>query len=182
MSNGSFSGNPHTEWLSEHGDDRRMRLLEAFWYLDPDGRRWEVPAGTVVDGASIPRTLWSSVGTPYTGDYRRASVVHDAAVHTPGVQRDEADTMFYYACLTGGCTPLEAKLLYAGVRLGSWAQGTHFFGFDIAATAPEGGRLPGQQSPKELELRARYTLIASQLTATGNDFAEVRATVDRHLR
>lgn len=52
MSNhGSFSGNPKTEWLvDESGSDRSMRLLEDFWYLDPDGRRWPAPRGSVVDG------------------------------------------------------------------------------------------------------------------------------------
>lgn len=182
MSNGLFSGNPRTEWLSDRGDDRRMRLLEPFWYLDPQGRRWDVPAGTVINGASIPRTLWSAVGTPYTGDYRRASVVHDAAIHTPEVVRGEADTMFYYACLTGGCTLLQAKLLYGGVRIGSWADEKQFFAFDVASMMPDAYRLPGQLSPKELEVRARYTLIASQLLATPNEFDEIRATVDRSLR
>ncbi|HZV66526.1 MAG TPA: DUF1353 domain-containing protein, partial [Telluria sp.] len=62
MSNGSFSGNPKTEWLSERGEDRDMLLLEAFWYADPHNRRWLAPQGSMTDGASIPRTLWSSVG------------------------------------------------------------------------------------------------------------------------
>lgn len=39
MSNGTFSGNPHTLWLSGRGDDRDMQLLEPFWYIDPKGRR-----------------------------------------------------------------------------------------------------------------------------------------------
>ncbi|UUZ48363.1 DUF1353 domain-containing protein [Massilia sp. B-10] len=99
MSNGVFSGNPKTEWLSDQGGDRDMRMLEAFWYIDPNGRRWDAPAGTVVNGASIPRTLWSTVGSPYTGDYRRAALVHDAAVGSSGVLRADADTMFYFACL-----------------------------------------------------------------------------------
>ena len=29
MGKGSFSGNPKTEWLCEHGDDRNMCLLET---------------------------------------------------------------------------------------------------------------------------------------------------------
>jgi hypothetical protein len=51
--NGTFSANPKTEWLDEPGDDRHMRLLNDFWYEDPDGRRWPAPAGSVIDGASI---------------------------------------------------------------------------------------------------------------------------------
>ena len=181
MSNGSFSGNPKTEWLSERGEDRDMLLLEAFWYADPQDRRWLAPQGSMTDGASIPRTLWSSVGSPFTGDYRRAAVVHDVALKTAGVVRSEADTMFYFACLAGGCSLLQAKLLYAGVRLGSWASASHLFAMDTVALLPDAYRLPGQQSPKELEVRARYTLIASELHATPDEFEAIRAVLDRHL-
>ena len=181
MSNGTFSGNPRTEWLSDKGDDRDMRVLEAFWYVDPAGRRWDVAPGTVINGASIPRTLWSSVGSPYTGDYRRAALVHDAAVGKQNVLRPEADTMFYFACLCGGCSMLQAKLLYAGVRLGAWASVNRVLALDAVALPPDATRLPGQQSPRELELRARYTLIAHQLMATGDNFAQIQEVVDRNL-
>jgi hypothetical protein len=93
---GTFSGNPQTEWLSETGDDRRMKLLQDFWYDDPQGRRWLAAAGSVVDGASIPAPLWSTVGSPYTGDYRRASIVHDVACNDPAVPRRDA-------CCTQAC-------------------------------------------------------------------------------
>lgn len=119
---GTFSGLPKTEWLiSELGEDRDMRLLEDFWFADPGGRLWLAPAGSVINGASIPRALWSVVGSPYTDDYRRASIVHDVACDTPGVDRKEADVMFFHACRAGGCDPLQAKILYAGVRLGAWS-------------------------------------------------------------
>ena len=180
MSNGTFSGNPKTMWLSDRGDDRDMQVIEDFWYIDNNGRRWDVPAGTVINGASIPRTLWSSVGSPYTGNYRRAALVHDAAVGHEGVLRSESDAMFYFACLAGGCSELQAKLLYAGVRLGAWASNTHLFSME-AATLQDVPRLPGQQTPRELEIRARYTLIANQLMATSNNFAEIEQVVNRNL-
>jgi hypothetical protein len=181
MDNGSFSGNPKTEWLCEHGDDRNMCLLETFWYLDPQGRRWEAPKGAVTNGASIPRTLWSSIGSPYTGNYRRASIIHDIAIRTVGVVRSEADTMFYFACLAGGCMLMESKLLYAGVCIGSWASLVRDCALDMVSFAPMAPRLPGQQTPTELEVRARYTLLATELQATGDDFEAIRATVARHL-
>ena len=119
---GTFSGNPRTEWLEDPAQpDRDMQLLEDFFFIDPDGRKWPAPKGSVVDGASIPQPLWSTVGSPYTDDYRRASVVHDVACGTPGVVRKEADEMFYHACLAGGCGALQAKILYAGVRIGAWS-------------------------------------------------------------
>ncbi len=181
MSNGIFSGNPKTEWLSDKGDDRDMRVLEPFWYLDPDGRRWDVPAGTIINGASIPRTLWSSVGSPYTGGYRRAAVVHDAVMGREGVLRGEADSMFYFACLAGGCSLIQAKLLYAGVRVGTWASKQQVFAHDVAAMLPDAYRLPGQLSPRELEVRARYTLIANQLLATPDTFSRIEGVVNQNL-
>ena len=181
MNNGSFSGNPKTEWLSDQGGDRDMRMLEAFWYIDPNGRRWDAPAGTVVNGASIPRTLWSTVGSPYTGDYRRAALVHDAAVGSSGVLRADADTMFYFACLAGGCSPVQAKMLYAGVRIGAWAATSPVLAMDPAAQLPDGYRLPGQQTARELEVRARYTMIGNQLMTTSDDFADIERVVDSNL-
>lgn len=29
--------------------------------------------------------------------------------------------MFFYACRAGGCGPVQARILYAGVRIGAWA-------------------------------------------------------------
>lgn len=181
MNYGKFSGNPKTEWLADVGIDRDMRVLEPFWYLDPEGRRWDVAEGTIINGASIPRTLWTSVGSPYTGEYRRAALVHDAAIGREGVLRAEADTMFHFACLAGGCTMLQAKLLYAGVRLGTWSGARRAYALDAHVVAPGAPRLPGQQSAQELELRARYTIIANELMATPDNFEDIRQTVDRNL-
>lgn len=120
-SHGSFSGNPKTEWLTDpSGEDRDMKLLEEFVYIDPTGHRWSAPVGSIVNGASIPRPLWSTVGSPYTDDYRRASIVHDIACDTPTIPRKDADVMFFHACRAGGCTPVQARILYAGVRIGAW--------------------------------------------------------------
>ena len=123
MSNhGTFSGNPKTEWLVDAAaPDRDMALLFDFSFTDPDGKTWPAPKNSVVNGASIPQPLWSVVGSPYTDDYRRASVVHDVACNTTGVPRKAADVMFFHACRAGGCGPLQARILYAGVRIGAWA-------------------------------------------------------------
>lgn len=181
MNNGEFSGNPRTEWLSSQTDERAMRLLEPFWFIDAQGRRWEAPAGTEINGASIPRTLWSAIGSPYTGVYRRAAVVHDAVLDDPRVPRDEADKMFYYACLAGGCSTGQAKLLYAGVRIGTWMTRTRPQESVLVERMPDASRLPGEASALELEVRALYTLIAADLCAAGADFKQVRSVVDRRL-
>lgn len=181
MSTGQFSGNPRAEWLSEQGADRAMRMIEPFSFTDPAGRHWEVPAGMEVDGATIPRTLWSSVGSPFTGDYRRAAILHDAAIRDPRIARIDADAMFYEACLAGGCSVKQAQLLYAGVCIGSWVSQARPDAHALAEQLPDAARLPGEHSPLELEIRAIYTLLASDLAGNGQDFARVRAIVARRL-
>lgn len=178
MSNGSFSGSPKTEWVSEDGVDREMRLLEDFWYRDPAGKRWDAPKGSVVNGASIPEALWSSVGSPYTGAYRRASVVHDVACNNTTIKREDADDMFYWACLSGGCSKLQAKMLYLGVRLGAWSSRDTVTTFNKVKVKP---RLADEHSRQELVLRSKYNLIADRLANAPDDFSEIKSIVDEEL-
>ena len=120
---GTFSGAPQTEWLNQPADDARdMKLLEEFVYSDSNGKRWDAPLGSVINGASIPQWLWDTVGSPYTGCYRNASIVHDIACvrATTKAERKLADKMFWEACVAGGCTESQANDLYVGVRIGAW--------------------------------------------------------------
>ena len=114
---GEFHGDVVAKWLTEPGvDDRTMELTEPFSYTDPFDNEWEAPVGSKVNGASIPPSLWSIVGPPYVGDYRRASVVHDVAcVEMPGSSA-EAHKMFYYAMLCDGVNAVKALAMYKAVK------------------------------------------------------------------
>ena len=119
---GEFSDPPKTLWQTEGGQagDRRMTLLADFDFLDPDKKLWRAPKGyEKMDGASIPQPLWSLIGSPYTGNYRRAAIVHDWACDNLN-DRLAADRMFYHACRAGRCTIWQATILYIGVRIGAW--------------------------------------------------------------
>lgn len=132
MSDPRFGDDPRTVWLNETGPDRRMRLIDGFWFQDRQGKRWDAPGGAIVNGASIPRPLWALVGSPYTGEYRRASIVHDIACVEAGgndALRRAADKMFFVACRAGGCSRWDAIVLYVGVRIGAW-----FSGLDLAGS------------------------------------------------
>ena len=163
----SFSGDPKTVWIANpRNNDRKMGLIEEFWFLDRAGERWTAEAGYEIDGATIPRALWTLVGSPYTGQYRRASVVHDKAcdeaVGNPA-RRRAADRMFYEACRAGGCSWFEAAVLYAGVRVGGlWAELTP----QLAASAElEGARI--SHAPNEQAIVADYQYMADQITRLG---------------
>jgi hypothetical protein len=95
-----FSGEPVTRWTGE----RNMLLVEALSYGDRKGKIWEAPAGSEINGATIPQALWTSIGAPFVGNYRRATIVHDYFVGelsnpvVTAAERKAADRMFYHAC------------------------------------------------------------------------------------
>lgn len=109
---GLFRGRVLVEWLD---DDRTMRLHEPFTFIDSVGHTWEVPAGTIVDGASIPRVFWTSIGPPFVGPYRRASVIHDYFCEAKNRPWRDVHKMFFEASLAAGVPELKAKIMYAAV-------------------------------------------------------------------
>jgi hypothetical protein len=96
-------------------DGRRMRLVEPFGFMDADGLHWPVPLQTIVDGASIPKPLWSLIGGPFEGKYRDASVVHDYYCDVRSADWRAVHQVFYRAMLVSGVSQQFAKLLYAAV-------------------------------------------------------------------
>ncbi len=114
---GSFSDTPKIEFINTPGaPNRRVRLLEAFSYTDPEGVVWDAPKDSLVDGASIPRALWTAVGSPFDGDYFYASIVHDTACDRRDRPWRDVHYMFYRACRAGGTSPGKAKIMYLAVR------------------------------------------------------------------
>jgi hypothetical protein len=116
--NTHFEGNVDARWLVEDGADRKMKLLADFAFFDSTGFKWEAKTDDIVDGASIPEAIWSEiVGTPFIGDYRRASVVHDVACEKKIKTSKDAHRMFYEAMLADGTSPARALMFYTAVRL-----------------------------------------------------------------
>ena len=119
QSNGRFEGQVVVEWLeSDPGPDRDMRLVQSFLFRDGNGNAWEVPAGAVVNGASIPRVFWTLVGSPLVGDHRRASVVHDHFCAIKSRPWEEVHRMFFHALVASGFTRQRAKVFYVAVYAG----------------------------------------------------------------
>lgn len=119
-------------------DGRRMRVLEDFGFLEADGLHWQVPPNTVVDGATIPRPLWSLIGGPFEGKYRDASVVHDYYCDVRSADWRAVHRVFYRAMLVSGVTEIKAKVMYAAV---------YFAGPRWGETVVENVRLGAPQVP-----------------------------------
>ncbi len=92
-------GTIKVEWLN---DGRNMRLLEDYIYTDPHDVEWIAPEGAVIDGASIPKLLWTVSGSPFGGQYRVASVFHDVYCKTRTRPYQQTHDMFWDCMMATG--------------------------------------------------------------------------------
>ena len=116
---GQFAGSLITQWL--HADDghpdRGMLLMSDLHYIDTGGVKWSARTGQIINGASIPRFLWAFIGPPFTGDYRRASVVHDVACDTRNRPHVDVHQMFCEAMAAAGVPGWKRHLMCAAVKI-----------------------------------------------------------------
>ena len=142
-------------------DGRNMELVRPFKYIDSRGVTWPVPAGTRVDGASIPSAFWSIIGAPYTGRYREASVIHDYYCEARSRHWKAVHKVFLDGMLTRGVDKIQAHLMYLAVyRFGPrWD-------FDVDACFCKG--CPACANP----ILRRVTKYTSEYKAA--DFEELR--------
>jgi Protein of unknown function (DUF1353) len=110
-----FEGRPVITFLP---DGRRVKTVEPFAFIDAASQRWDVPAGATVDGASIPRALWTLLGGPFEGKYRDASIIHDWYCDLRCRPWQSTHLAFYEAMRASDVPTSQAKLLYAGVYFG----------------------------------------------------------------
>src|SRR5687768_1604530 len=117
---------PNREWGTfpdtaeyRHHSAEVDELLKSFAFVDKHGDRWTARAGLLWDGCSIPRVLWTVVGSPKTGCHKLPSIPHDEFykhhsdhAHT----RKEVDRMFYEGCRANGIGVFKAKTMYYAVR------------------------------------------------------------------
>jgi hypothetical protein len=113
--NGQFIGKNEAEWINTEEGNRQMKLLNDFGYVDAKGKTWQVASGSLIDESLIPKSLWNRVGSPLTGDYRDAAIVHNYYCKSWNENWYATHEMFYEACLTAGLPQTKAKLLFATV-------------------------------------------------------------------
>lgn len=90
-----------------------------------------VPKGTIIDGASVPRLVWTLTGLTPDGLIRAGSTFHDYVYRERGyvpaelggcsrgiqVPREDADRIFLVLMLGARMVPWRAKMAYWAVRL-----------------------------------------------------------------
>ncbi len=99
-------------------DDERARLLAPF-VVSIDGERLEVPQGFVTDFSSVPRiplAYWLTGGKA-----KKAAVVHDWLYSVGSCERAWCDDVYCALARAGRLAPWRRGLMWAGVRLGGWA-------------------------------------------------------------
>lgn len=112
----SFDGSFEFRWTSQPDSRHRIMItLSEVSFTDDTGTRWTVPAGTQIDGASIPPSLWTFAGSPFVGNYRRASVIHDHYCDIKTVVASKVHRMFRDAMEADGVGWLESRSKWLAV-------------------------------------------------------------------
>jgi len=108
-------------WFNERPVWRRSEktgLAEVFqdWCFFIDHVPYWVPAGYDLNGASIPRPLWSITGSPYHPRNFEASCAHDPLYLTHATPRKVADQVAYQLWEQSGHPHWKARNRYLAVR------------------------------------------------------------------
>ena len=118
---GYFTGLPirATFLVDQPGDAQwnRIQLLSGIAYFDGNDTLWDAPKGTISDGASIPRAFWSIVGSPYTGPYLPAALIHDVGCDRKTRTWEDTHRAFLHAMLASNVSSGQAMLLFSAVYL-----------------------------------------------------------------
>jgi Protein of unknown function (DUF1353) len=157
----------------ELGDDGRSgTLLAPLKYIQPSEIAWPVPAGAWLDGASIPRALWSLVGGPYEGKYRNASIIHDYYCITRSQSWRDVHHMFHDAMRCSGVGRAKAAVLYYAVyRFGPRWTERGLEGLSVAVTPEPIDRGAIESFTRDAEAILQHEIGADAIAS----LAEVRA-------
>jgi len=103
-----------------------IRVVESIRYdagVYPGSMHWlEIPAGFTFNGASIPRPLWSLIGTPFQPEYLEAACYHDWICENAQryTHRTAGDEVFLQLLTDAGVPYWRRAIMFLGVRICSW--------------------------------------------------------------
>ena len=104
--------------------NRVARLLEEINYkvtTKAEIIHISVKEGFEYDGASIPPIFWSLIGSPFSGKYRMAALIHDALYASNYTTKKIADDIFYNMMINEGVAKWKAALMYTSVFVFGWS-------------------------------------------------------------
>lgn len=110
-------------------DDDLYLLTEPYHVCLP-GHVLDIRTGYIFDGASIPRPLWPSCGSPMSGDLQAPALIHDALYSAELLPRATCDEIFHKCLRLNGVGRYRAWKMWVGVRIGG--------GFVWSRHTPEG--------------------------------------------
>lgn len=99
-------------------------MVASDWVVIADGKRFEIPAGFIYDGSSIPRFLWWLFPPGYASAWE-AACFHDwcYAFDHKRISKADADEAFRDIMLKQGAKPWIAKMFHVAVSCfgrGGW--------------------------------------------------------------
>jgi hypothetical protein len=80
----------------------------------------DIPEGFKSDGASIPKIFWSIIGSPWTGKYARAALIHDFCYWKQIFTRKISDVIFLDAMEVLRVSLWRRRIMYYSVRFCAW--------------------------------------------------------------
>lgn len=80
--------------------------------------KFKIKKGFVFDGASIPKLFWNVIGSPFTGKYKEAALVHDALYASEYFKRKECDDIFLDLMERADVGYFKRYTMYWAVRIG----------------------------------------------------------------
>lgn len=99
----------------ERINEREYKLLEDVTIVNHT-----ILKGFKTDGASIPRAFWWLIGSPFTGKYVEAALLHDALYASEFYDRELCDFIFLSEMQNQGVSWWRADLMYWAVRIGGY--------------------------------------------------------------
>lgn len=106
--------------------NHQWKLIRSFIYISKLGGKIEAPIDFVSDGASIPRFAWIIVGSPWSGVFPYAAVIHDFLYSKLGkldnktYTRYQCDKIFLEAMRVLGVSWWKRRIMYRAVRMWGW--------------------------------------------------------------
>lgn len=87
-------------WLNKEGETRQLTI----------------PKGYMTDGASIPRAVWTLIGSPYEPEFITAAIVHDKMCDM-GWEVEEMSELFFLLLRDSGVDKVKSELMESAVTI-----------------------------------------------------------------